>query len=107
MERLLRHPDAPSMLADHAMCEHVVEWKSRMFARLGDRYDLAKPGTFRVLPPDERNSALARDYAQMRAMFIATPPEFEVVMARLRQAERTLNAPSAWKRSDPGRTQTP
>ena len=95
MERLLRHPNAVAMLADLAMCERVVEWKSRVFARHWARYDLARPGTFRVLPPDQRRAALARDYAQMRAMFIATPPEFEVVMIRLGEAERTLNAPSA------------
>jgi len=28
----------------------------------------------------------------MRAVFIAAPPEFDVVMARLAEAERTLNA---------------
>jgi len=31
----------------------------------------------------------------MRARFIASPPEFEVVMARLAGAERMLNASAA------------
>jgi len=91
MERLLRHPGAQAMLADHALCARVVEWKSRAFARQWARYDLAMPGTFRLLPDDERLAGLARDYAQMRAMFVAEPPEFDVVMARLAEAERTLN----------------
>ena len=95
MERLLRHPDAAAMLADQALCERVVEWKSRVFARQWARYDLARPGTYRLLPTDERRAALARDYGQMRAMFIAAPPEFEVVMARLAEAERALNASGA------------
>jgi hypothetical protein len=95
MERLLRHPDATAMLADRALCERVVDWKTRVFARLWARYDLARPGTFRLLPAEERLGALARDYAQMRAMFIAAPPEFDLVMARLAEAERTLNAPGA------------
>ena len=83
------------MLADHALCERVVEWKSRVFARQWARYDLARPATFRLLPPDERHAALSRDYAQMRAMFIATPPEFAFVMARLAEAERALNVSGA------------
>ena len=83
------------MLVDHALCKRVVEWKSQVFARQWARYDLARPGTFRLLPTDERLAPLARDYAQMRAMFIAAPPEFEVVMARLADAERTLNASGA------------
>ena len=95
MERLLRHPDATAMLADRALCERVVEWKSRVFARQWARYDLGRPATFRLLPPDERRAALSHDYAQMRAMFIAAPPEFEVVMARLAEAERALNASDA------------
>ena len=95
MERLLRHPDANTMLADHALCARVVEWKSRVFARQWARYDLAQPATFRLLPPNERRAALSRDYAQMRPMFIAAPPEFEVVMARLAEAERALNSSGA------------
>ena len=78
-----------------ALCARVVEWKSRVFARQWARYDLAQPATFRLLPTDERRAALSRDYAQMRAMFIAAPPEFEVVMAHLAEAERALNASGA------------
>lgn len=63
-----------------------------MFARQWARYDLAVPGTLRLLPADARLAALARDYAPMRAMYIAAPPEFEVVLARLAEAERMLNA---------------
>ena len=95
MERLLRHPDAAAMLADHALCDRVVDWKSPVFARQWARYDLARPATLRLLPSDERRAALPRDYAQMRAMFIAAPPEFEVVMAHLAEAERALNASGA------------
>ena len=72
-----------------------VEWKSPVIARQWARYDLAVPGTLRSLPAEARLAALARDYAQMRAMFIAAPPEFEVVMARLAEAERTLNVSDA------------
>lgn len=95
MERLLRHTDAAAMLADHALCARVVEWKSRAFARQWARYDLARPGTFRLRPAEERLTALARDYAQMRAMFIAAPPKFDVVMDRLAKAEAALNAEGA------------
>jgi len=91
MERLLRHPDAAAMLSDHALCKRVVEWKSRVFARRSARYDLARPGTFRLLPSEERLAALARDYARMRAMFIAAPPDFDALLKQLANAERALN----------------
>ncbi len=92
MARLLGHASATAMLADHALCAKVVEWKSRVFARQWARYELAKPGTFRLLPPATRRAALARDYAQMRAMFLATPLEFDAVLEVLDAAQRTLNA---------------
>ena len=62
-----------------------------MFARQWARYDSAKPGTFRLLPPSTRTAALARDYAQMRAMFLTPPPDFDAVLAQLSDAECTLN----------------
>jgi Nucleotidyl transferase AbiEii toxin, Type IV TA system len=93
MARLLGQESAGAMLADHALCARVVEWKSRVFARQWARYDLAKSGTFRLLPPVPRLATLTRDYAQMRAMFLAAPPEFDAVLGVLEAAERTLNAP--------------
>jgi hypothetical protein len=92
MGRLLQHRDAAWMLSDHALCARVVDWKSRVFARQWARYDLAKPGTFRLLPANDRLAPLARDYAQMRAMFLAAPSDFDAVLTQLAQAERTLNA---------------
>ena len=91
MSRLLGHANAAPMLADHTLCARVVEWKSRVFARQWARYDLARPGTFRLLPPAARIAPLARDYAQMRAMFHSPPPEFDTVLEALEAAERTLN----------------
>ena len=91
MARLLGHASAKAMLADRALCARVVAWKSRVFARQWARYDLARPGTFRLLPPTARLPALARDYAQMRAMFLQSPPEFDAVLEVLASAERTLN----------------
>lgn len=92
MARLLMHPDAAAMLADHALCARVVDWKSRVFARQWARYDLAKPGTFRLGPPASRRAALARDYAQMRAMFLTAPLQFDAILETLDEAERTINA---------------
>lgn len=91
--RLLGHCDAGVMLADHALCARVVERKSRVFARQWALYDLAKPGTFQLLPPTTRLAAVARDYAQMRAVFLSAPPEFDALLGMLDAAERTLNAP--------------
>ncbi len=91
MVRLLAHADAPLYWADKAQCMRVVDWKSRVFARGWARYDLAQPGTFRLLPPAARQAALARDYATMRPMFMSEPPRFDVLMSTLANAEKAIN----------------
>lgn len=91
MARLLQHSEGPTCLADAAQCARVVRWKSRVFARKWARYDLARPGTFKLLPAPDRVEFLARDYAAMAAMFMAPPPAFDAVLAQLEAAEVTLN----------------
>ena len=92
MVRLLAHADAQQFLADQAQCERVVDWKSRVFARGWARYDLARHGTFRVVPPAARQAELARDYATMRPMFMTKPPSFDVLLLKLQNAENAINA---------------
>jgi hypothetical protein len=48
---LALHAIAGPALAQHALRDRVVEWKSRFFASGWARYDLARPRTFHVVPP--------------------------------------------------------
>jgi hypothetical protein len=91
MVRLLYQPQAGAMLADDALRERVVNWKSKVFARSWARYDLAQRGTFRLVPPAHRHAALAQDYSRMRPMFMSKPPSFADLMERLSSAEQELN----------------
>ena len=91
MVRLLAHAEAPQYLADKVQCDRVVDWKSRVFARGWARYDLAQHGSFRLVPPEVRQSALARDYATMRPMFMTEPPSFDALMLALLKAEQAMN----------------
>lgn len=79
------------------MCARVVEWTSRVFARPRARYDLAVPGTLRLLPTEPGLAPLSGDHARMRALFIAAAPAFETVMAKLGQAKGTVNVSCAMR----------
>lgn len=92
MARLLDHPDSAAFLADDGLCARVADWKSRAFARSWAQYDLARKGSFRLVPPKSRQPALARDYAAMRPMFLHDPPPFDAVLQRLVEGERSLNS---------------
>lgn len=77
--------------ADTELRQRVVDWKSKFFARSWARYDLAEPGTFRLVPPTERLAELAGDYRQMREMFLDEPPTFDQMMNTLSDLEKRIN----------------
>jgi hypothetical protein len=56
---------------------------SQFFGSTWARYDLAKPGTFRLTPPPGRFPALRRAHQAMRDMYLSEPPAFEKVMTIL------------------------
>lgn len=88
---MANRPEAERALADDALRERVVGWKSQFFARSWARYDLAKPGTFRLVPPAARVAELARDYQEMRDMFLDAPTSLDVILETLGRLEARIN----------------
>jgi hypothetical protein len=88
---MARRSEALSAIRNEVLRDQVAEWKALFFARSWARYDLAKPGTFRLLPPDHRLSELRRDYQAMSDMFLDPPPSFDEVLAILEETERLIN----------------
>ena len=74
------------------MLQEVTRHKSRYFASGGARYDLAVPGTLRLLPSAALHTELGKDYARMREMFIAEPPPFDQVMADIKALQDFINS---------------
>ena len=93
VSRLLTHQDAPVFIANKLLATRVSEWKSKVFARRWARYDTARHGTLRLVPPEARRSALKKDYESMRPLFLNEPPSFEDVIRQLSVAEEKINAP--------------
>jgi len=91
MAALARRAIADRALAREDLRQRVADWKSRFFAASWARYDLAKPGTFRLVPPEFRFVELERDYRAMRDMFLAEPPPFESLLESLRGLENRIN----------------
>jgi hypothetical protein len=85
------HPIASAAIDDHELRERVVAWKSQFFGSAWARYDLAKPGTFRLVPPAGRIAPLRRDYDAMREMYLSKPATFDDVLASLADLERRIN----------------
>ncbi len=88
---LARHPTTTDAIQNDALRERVVEWKRRFFGSGWARYDLARPGTFRLVPPSERHPVLSRDYRAMREMYLSEPPSFDELLSTLAELERRIN----------------
>jgi Nucleotidyl transferase AbiEii toxin, Type IV TA system len=81
-------------LADRDLGADCVR-HARMFFDRPD-YDLASAvaGTFAILPVGAMVDALSHDYASTTAMIFGTAPEFEEILASVRQIEEFINQPA-------------
>jgi hypothetical protein len=69
----------------------VARFKSVFFASARARYDLAKPGSLRLMFPPFRREAVAADYEQMRPMLFGEIPSFEDICDRIAALEVRIN----------------
>jgi hypothetical protein len=91
---LARHPAGAAAVNQHELRERVVEWKSQFFGSGWAKYDLAKPGTFRLVPPEHRLPGLRRDYEAMRQMYVSEPMAFDEILTALSELEERINGSS-------------
>jgi hypothetical protein len=88
---LTHHTAVIKAIEDHALRDRVVAWKGQFFGSSWASYHLAKPGTFRLVPPTMRLPALRRDYQAMRDMYLSEPAPFDDILATLADLERRIN----------------
>jgi Nucleotidyl transferase AbiEii toxin, Type IV TA system len=88
---LALHPIAAKAIEADDLLDRVVAWKNQFFASSWARYDLAQPGTFKLVPPADRIPGLRRDYLTMRDMYLAEPMNFERIMGTLGELEGRIN----------------
>jgi hypothetical protein len=89
---LWSHASRDQSLARLDILEDVARHKSRFFASSWASYHTAKRGMFRLVPPNARLAELARDYDDMRPMFLGDPLPFAQLLEQLARAEEALNA---------------
>ncbi len=84
-------PVKDAALADLALLEDVVAFKQRFYRRPWAHYELARPGTFRLVPAEHVLAAVEKDYVQMRNMIFGRYPGFAEIMETLRALEAEIN----------------
>ena len=78
-------------LSDMALLAQVVRHKETFYPSAWAHYDLARPGSLRLLPAEKRVAALERDYRNINVMIFGEPPAFNKIMETLAALEQEIN----------------
>ena len=88
---MAQFPVKDSALADLPLLRDVVRFKEKFYRSPSARYELAVPGSFRLIPTDQGGKDLQADYRGMRPMFFSEPPGWNAVLDQLQGLEDEIN----------------
>jgi len=84
---------AEKALQNSKLMDAVRKFDQIFFRRGWIDYENANPGTFRLLPPDNKLNALKSDYDSMVSeMFFGPAPKFDELVVELKSLEKRINA---------------
>lgn len=89
--RMANSPVKESALSDLELLEKVVQFKDRFYPAGSAHYELAKPKTMRLMPPEDCTNTLRDDYEHMKNMLFGDVPSFEEILNVLRELEEEIN----------------
>lgn len=88
---MAQSPVKDAAFVDLDLLRQVVAFKDRFYPAASAHYELAKPGTMRLLPPEDCLPALRADYEHMKNMIFGEKPEFERVLTTVRILEHEIS----------------
>ena len=78
-------------LSDIALLAQVVRHKETFYPSGWAHYDIARPGSLRLVPQKERIAALERDYRNMGVMIFGAAPDFKQALSTIELLEQEIN----------------
>lgn len=91
LAKMAASPVKEQALADLDLLASVVEFKKRFYPRGWAMYDLAKPGTLRLLPEGHVFASITADYRAMANMIFGEYLDLEVIMNGIKGLEDEIN----------------
>lgn len=73
------------------LLDKVAEFKAKFYPRSWAKYNDAKPGSLKLMPPVYNIAALKKDYEQMQDMIFGDRPEFDEMMTQIQQLQDEIN----------------
>ena len=90
--RMIESPVKATAMKSIDLLAQVVAFKMKFYPRGWARYEDAKPGTMRLVPPDSRITALKADYSSMKEMIFGDIPPFSQILSAVRTLEDEINS---------------
>jgi hypothetical protein len=78
-----------------SILDDVVDFKKRFYPRGWANYNLAKPGTMKLIPDNHILESLKKDYKAMENMIYGDYPDFNELISGIASLEQEINALSA------------
>ncbi|MBK8961039.1 MAG: nucleotidyl transferase AbiEii/AbiGii toxin family protein [Proteobacteria bacterium] len=91
LARMAVSPIKAAALADLQLLAEVVDFKDRFYPRGWARYDLARPGSLRLVPDGEVLRAVTNDYVAMANMIFGATLTFDEILGVLAKLEAEIN----------------
>ncbi len=91
LAKMTESPIKQAALANLELLASVVDFKQRFYPRGWARYDMAKPGTFRLVPEGVVLDAVEADYQAMANMIFGDVPAFAEIMTVLQRLQDEIN----------------
>ena len=88
---MAQSPVKDAAFQDLDLLRQVVAFKDRFYPAGSAHYELAKPGTMRLMPPDDCLPALRTDYEHMKNMIFGEKPEFEEILNTTNKISSDIN----------------
>lgn len=90
---MAQSPVKDAALSDLDLLRQVVAFKDRFYPAGSAHYELAKPGTIRLVPPEDCLPALRTDYDHMKNMIFGEKPSFEEILHTIGMIDAEINHP--------------
>ena len=91
MARMAKSSIKDTALNDLVLLKDVVAFKQQFYPRGWAHYDLANPGTFKLVPKEHAGKAIEADYRRMREMIFGEYLDFRAMVETLTILEREIN----------------
>ena len=89
--KMAQSPVKERAMVDTELLTSVVGFKQRFYPTGWARYDLAHPGTFKLIPGGHVLASVRSDYRSMENMIFGEVPDFDEILADLQTLEEDIN----------------